>query len=114
MLYRQALDEVRKCLTEKSQRWHHIEQLCGFSISSNPGKELLLQTLFMDSGRGTVYVTRKSKWKNLPDIGKRKSLPDKSKKKNRPVKHIGKRNVLLRKRELVYGARNINEFFQCF
>lgn len=51
---RQALDEVRKCLTEKSQRWHHIEQLCGFSISNNPGKEHLLQTLFMDSGSSTV------------------------------------------------------------
>lgn len=47
---RQALDEVRKGLTEKSQRWHHIEQLCGFSISNNPGKEHLLQTLFLDSG----------------------------------------------------------------
>lgn len=54
---RQALDEVRKCLTEKSQRWHHIEQLCGFSISSNPGKELLLQTLFMDSGSSNVGFT---------------------------------------------------------
>lgn len=54
---RQALDEVRKCLTEKSQRWHHIEQLCGFSISSNPGKEHLLQTLFMDSGSSTIGFT---------------------------------------------------------
>lgn len=54
---RQALDEVRKCLTEKSQRWHHIEQLCGFSISSNPGKEHLLQTLFMDSGSSNIGFT---------------------------------------------------------
>ncbi|XP_078324636.1 stromal interaction molecule homolog isoform X2 [Crassostrea virginica] len=54
---RQALDEVRKCLTEKSHRWHHIEQLCGFSICSNPGKEHLLQTLFLDSGSNNMGYT---------------------------------------------------------
>ncbi|XP_061189084.1 stromal interaction molecule 1-like isoform X3 [Saccostrea echinata] len=49
---RQALDEVRKCLTEKSQRWHNIEMLCGFPIINNPGKEHLIQTLFLDTSTG--------------------------------------------------------------
>ncbi|XP_062598084.1 stromal interaction molecule 1-like isoform X3 [Saccostrea cucullata] len=49
---RQALDEVRKCLTEKSQRWHNIEMLCGFPIINNPGKEHLIQKLFLDTTTG--------------------------------------------------------------
>ncbi|XP_048773944.2 stromal interaction molecule 1-like isoform X3 [Ostrea edulis] len=51
---RHALDEVRKCLTEKSQRWHNIEMLCGFPIINNPGKEQLLQSLFLETGGNNV------------------------------------------------------------
>ena len=42
---RSALEEVKLFSDERLQRWHNIEQICGFPISSNPGKEKLIQIL---------------------------------------------------------------------
>jgi len=32
-----SLEEVRKALQERMQRWQLIERICGFDIMSNPG-----------------------------------------------------------------------------
>ncbi|XP_076071379.1 stromal interaction molecule 1-like isoform X2 [Mytilus galloprovincialis] len=42
---RSALEEVKHCLDERLQRWHNIEQICGFPVCTNPGKEKLVQML---------------------------------------------------------------------
>ncbi|CAC5379831.1 STIM2 [Mytilus coruscus] len=42
---RSALEEVKLCLDERLQRWHNIEQICGFPVCTNPGKEKLVQLL---------------------------------------------------------------------
>ena len=51
--FRSALEDVRICLQEKSQRWNNIEKLCGFPIISNPGKDKLVQVLERDLGKSS-------------------------------------------------------------
>ena len=36
-----SLEEVRKALQERMQRWQLIERFCGFEIISNPGIDVL-------------------------------------------------------------------------
>ena len=50
-IFRSALEEVKLFSDERLQRWHNIEQICGFPISSNPGKEKLVQILQI----GNIY-----------------------------------------------------------
>lgn len=49
-LLRNAMEEVRQDLQERLQRWHNIEEICGFPIVSNPGLVALKQALRFDSG----------------------------------------------------------------
>ena len=42
---RSALEEIRNDLQERTQRWHKIEAICGFSVIANPGYDFLGQLL---------------------------------------------------------------------
>ena len=43
--FRSALEEIRNDLQERTQRWHKIEAICGFSVIANPGYDFLDQLL---------------------------------------------------------------------
>jgi len=51
-----SLEEVRKALQERMQRWQLIEHICGFDIISNPGLSVLELQMKPASSKGIRYV----------------------------------------------------------
>ena len=64
---RKALEEVKHDLAERQYRWQQVENMCSFSIISNPGIKALIQSTghtdlyrYCHGGKYSLTLTSKS------------------------------------------------------